>query len=114
VQRGLTTSTTASLVAAFTAPRSRRRGPVHLFELPSSSARSAQIFRRNVHSRQQARLSARTYQVVDIELEGITAAGAAPGRFPGIELREKKFPIPFPTDAEPEVLPFDVETTVRA
>lgn len=31
-------------------------------------------------------LSPRTYQVVDLELEGITAAGAPPGRFPGIEL----------------------------
>ena len=110
MQRGLTTSTTASLFAAFTAPRSRRRGPVHLFELPSSSARSAQIFRRNVHSRQQARLSARTYQVVEIELEGITAAGAARSRFPGIELREKKFPIPLHTDASFEKL----EATVRA
>jgi hypothetical protein len=40
-------------------------------------------------------LSPRTYQVVDIELEGITAAGAAPGRFPGIELsgRGAKFDI---------------------
>jgi len=93
VQRGFTTSTTASLFAAFTAARSRRRGPVHLFELPSSSARSAQIFRRNVHSRQQG-----------------VAAGAAPSRFPGIELREKKFPIPLHTDASFEKL----EATVRA
>ncbi len=32
-------------------------------------------------------LSARTYELVDIELEGIAAAGAPPGRFPGLELR---------------------------
>lgn len=32
-------------------------------------------------------LSARTYEVVDIELEGIVPAGAPPGRFPGIELK---------------------------
>lgn len=32
-------------------------------------------------------LTARVYQVVDIELEGIVAAGAPPGRFPGIELK---------------------------
>jgi hypothetical protein len=31
-------------------------------------------------------LTARTYQVVDITLEGIAAAGAPAGRFPGIEL----------------------------
>ena len=104
------TITPTPIDAAFTAPRSTSRGPVHLFELPSSSARSAQILRRNVHSRQQARLSARTCQVGDIELEGITAARAAPGRFPGIELREKKFPIPLHTDASFEKL----EATVRA
>lgn len=32
-------------------------------------------------------LSARTYEVVDIELDGIVPAGAPPGRFPGIELK---------------------------
>lgn len=32
-------------------------------------------------------LSARSYDLVDIELEGIVAAGAPPGRFPGIELK---------------------------
>ena len=40
-------------------------------------------------------LSPRTYQVVDIELEGIVPAGAPPGRFPGIELsgRGAKFDV---------------------
>ncbi|MDP1823363.1 MAG: hypothetical protein Q8L48_08980 [Archangium sp.] len=37
-------------------------------------------------------LSARTYEVVDIELEGIVPAGAPPGRFPGIELKGRGAP----------------------